>query len=160
MWGAHERWSSITMPRSFCFLPSLSKYYNHAQRRTDRAFQLCTDRGNMCCLLVFFNCVERSGIAVIILNLRDKWPMDVQQVANYIPSRHNQLANKLHFKIGVSGATINNLSTAIACTLWKFWVCLCFVMYYFVSILVSQSSWRGIERWLLCYYGLTYVFLL
>ena len=69
--------------------------------------------------------------------------MDVQQVANYIPSRHNQLANKLHFKIGVSGATINNVSTAIGCNshcLWEFCVCLCFVVHYFVSILVLQSA--------------------
>ena len=39
--------------------------------------------------------------------------------------------------------------------MWEFCVCLCFVMHYFVSILVLQSSWRGRESWLLCYYCLT-----
>ena len=36
----------------------------------------------------------------------------------------------------------------------------CFAMHYFVSILVLQSSWRGRESWLLCYYCLTDVLLL
>ena len=44
--------------------------------------------------------------------------------------------------------------------MWEFSVCLCFVMHYFVSILVLQSSWRGRESWLLCYYCLTDVLLL
>ena len=35
--------------------------------------------------------------------------------------------------------------------LWEFCECLCFVMHYFVSILVLQSSCRGRESWLLCY---------
>ena len=30
-------------------------------------------------------------------------------------------------------------------------MCLCFVMHYFLSIIVLQSSLRGRERWLLCY---------
>ena len=42
--------------------------------------------------------------------------------------------------------------------MWEFCVCLCFVMHYFVSILVLQSSWR--ESLLLCYYCLTDLLLL
>ena len=41
---------------------------------------------------------------------------------------------------------------------WGF--CVCFVMYYFVSSLVLQSSWRGRESWLLCFYYLTDVLLI
>ena len=51
----------------------------------------------------------------------------------------------------------------VLCTshcLWEFCVCICFVKHYFVSILVLQSSWRGRESWLLCYYRLTDVLLL
>ena len=33
-------------------------------------------------------------------------------------------------------------------------VCLCFVMHYFVAILVLQSSGRGRGSWLLCFYFL------
>ena len=35
--------------------------------------------------------------------------------------------------------------------LWGFCVCLCFVVQYFVSFLVLQSSYRGRESWLLCF---------
>ena len=38
--------------------------------------------------------------------------------------------------------------------LWEFCVCLSFVMHYFVSFIVLQSSWRGRESWLLCYFVL------
>ena len=46
----------------------------------------------------------------------------------------------------------------VLCTshcLWEFCGCLCFVMHYFVSTLILQSSWRGRESWLLRYYCLT-----
>ena len=36
-----------------------------------------------------------------------------------------------------------------------FGVCLCFVVHYFVSFLVFQSSWRGRESWLICFCSLT-----
>ena len=39
-------------------------------------------------------------------------------------------------------------------------VCLCFDIYYFVSIVVLQSSWRGRESWLPLYYCVTDVLLL
>ena len=44
--------------------------------------------------------------------------------------------------------------------LWEFCVCICFVMHYFLSILVLQSSWRGRVSWMLCNYCLTDVLLL
>ena len=44
--------------------------------------------------------------------------------------------------------------------LWEFCVCLCFVMYYFVSVLVMQSFERGKKRLLLCYNCLTDVLFL
>ena len=36
--------------------------------------------------------------------------------------------------------------------LWRFCVVLCFSMHYFMSFLVLQSSWRGRESWLLCFF--------
>ena len=51
----------------------------------------------------------------------------------------------------------------VICTshcLWGFCVCLCFGMHFFMSFLVLQSSRRGRESWLLCFYCLTYFFLL
>ena len=33
--------------------------------------------------------------------------------------------------------------------MWKFYVCLCLVLHYVVSIIVLQSSYRGRESWLL-----------
>ena len=36
--------------------------------------------------------------------------------------------------------------------LWEFCVGLCFGRHNFMSILVLQSSWRGRESWLLCFY--------
>ena len=44
--------------------------------------------------------------------------------------------------------------------IYKFCVNLCFVMYYFVSILDLQSSCRGRESLMFCYYCLTDVLLL
>ena len=44
--------------------------------------------------------------------------------------------------------------------MWEFCVCLCIVMHYAVFILILQSSWRGKESWLLCYYCLTDVLIL
>ena len=41
-----------------------------------------------------------------------------------------------------------------------FCVCLCFVVHYFVSFLVLQSSLTVRESWLLCFYCLTGVLLL
>ena len=47
------------------------------------------------------------------------------------------------------------LTCIVLCTsycLWGFCVGLCFGMHCFMSFLVSQSSWRGRESWLLCFY--------
>ena len=44
--------------------------------------------------------------------------------------------------------------------LWGFYVCLCFVVHYFLSFLVLQSSWRWREIWLLFSNCLTDVLLL
>ena len=35
-------------------------------------------------------------------------------------------------------------------SLWESVVVLCFVVRYFMSVLVLQSSWRGRESWLPC----------
>ena len=51
----------------------------------------------------------------------------------------------------------------VLCTshcLYGFCFGLCFGMHYFVSFIVSQSSWRERESWLLCFNFLSFVFLL